>query len=85
MLRVITLLFILMSLWGSTSVASERTQYTMNSDGPLPESQKGLVLDHADLHFQLFPKTKSISGRGILTLISEQPRTEIGINLDNFF
>lgn len=65
--------------------AVERSQYTMGSDGPLPASQHGLTLEHADLHFTIFPKEKAISGKGILTLISDRKRDKVGINLDNYF
>lgn len=65
--------------------SQERSQYTMDSDGPLHISQKGLSLEHADLHFSIFPERKAIAGRAVLTLISDYPREQIGINLDNFF
>ncbi|MBA6352731.1 M1 family metallopeptidase [Colwellia sp. BRX9-1] len=63
----------------------ERSEYTMASDGPLPISQQGLTLDHADLYFRIFPKQKTISGKGVLTLNSQRAMGQVGINLDNFF
>ncbi|MDO6428260.1 M1 family metallopeptidase [Thalassotalea sp. 1_MG-2023] len=66
-------------------IAFERSQYTMGSDGPLPTSQQGLLLQHAELHFTILPKEKAINGTGILTLVSDHSRNNVGINLDNFF
>ncbi|MDT0595320.1 M1 family metallopeptidase [Glaciecola petra] len=62
-----------------------RTKYTMKSDGAVPESQKNLMITNAELHFTVFPKQKSISGKSILTLISSKQRSEIGIDLDSLF
>ncbi|WP_286269236.1 M1 family metallopeptidase [Thalassotalea hakodatensis] len=66
-------------------IGSERSEYTMGSDGPLPTSQQGLLLQHAELHFTILPKEKAINGTGILTLVSDHSRNNVGINLDNFF
>ena len=65
--------------------AAERTKFTMKSDGPLPASQQGLTLEHADLTFAIYPKSKTISGTGKLTFNSEQTRKYVGVNLDNLF
>ncbi|GHG06403.1 M1 family metallopeptidase [Thalassotalea marina] len=78
------MLFTLLAV-GSSVNAQERSQFTMKSDGPLPISQQGLTVEHADLSFTIYPKDKTISGIGKLTLNSKQQRNYLGINLDNLF
>ncbi|MFT4994164.1 MAG: aminopeptidase N [Paraglaciecola sp.] len=77
-------MLILLSACAMTQ-GGKRTAYTMKSDGVLPPSQIGLALLNAELHFEVFPDRQSISARSLLTLSTEQPRTEVGINLDNLF
>ncbi|WP_448567337.1 M1 family metallopeptidase [Thalassotalea ganghwensis] len=81
-LAFFAIIFTLVAFYGS---ASERTAFTMASDGPLPSSQQGLTLEHVELHFEIFPDSKSIAGNSTLRLISQKPRQQVGINLDNFF
>ncbi|WP_286232819.1 M1 family metallopeptidase [Thalassotalea sediminis] len=78
-------LFVALVALSNNVFAEQRTDYTMGSDGPLPASQQGLTLEHADLHFTIFPDKKAISGKSVLSLISGHARTQVGINLDNFF
>ncbi|WP_206485346.1 M1 family metallopeptidase [Thalassotalea sp. G2M2-11] len=85
MSRLLSCLCVLLFAVSVQAKVVERSQYTMDSDGPLPSSQQGLALQHAELHFEIFPQKKSISGRGILTFHSHHPRRQVGINLDNLF
>lgn len=69
----------------AASLSEKRTQYTMKSDGVMAPSQTGLSLINAELHFEIFPHKKSISGKSRLTFNTQQPRVEVGVNLDNLF
>lgn len=85
-MKVILVGLMLIFLVGcAASLSEKRTQYTMKSDGDLAPSQLGLMMINADLHFEVFPNKKSISGKSSLTFSTDQPRTEVGINLDNLF
>ena len=85
MKRIMTCFVMVYLLFCFEALSAERSQFTMDSDGPLPSSQQGLALEHADLHFSIYPQKKAIAGKGILTLHSEYARKTIGINLDSFF
>lgn len=85
MKRIILIVIFTMLTTSSSAHTYKRTTYTMKSDGPLPISQQGLVIEHADLTFEVLPKSKSIKGMGTLTFASAKPRNYIGINLDNLF
>ena len=63
----------------------KRSVYTMQSDGTVPTRQQNLQVKHADLHFKVFPQSKSISGTSTLTLVSDVPKTEISVDLDALF
>lgn len=69
----------------AASLNEKRTQYTMKSDGEMAPSQIGLALVNAELHFEIFPRKKSIAGKSKLTFSTQLPRSEVGINLDNLF
>jgi aminopeptidase N len=85
-MKIILISFMVIFLAGcAASLGEKRTQYTMKSDGVLAPSQLGLGLLNAELHFEIFPSKKSISGKSLLTFSTEQPRSEVGINLDNLF
>ncbi|MDO6446504.1 M1 family metallopeptidase [Colwellia sp. 1_MG-2023] len=85
MKRIVTCFLLCMLIITVDAKSVKRSQYTMDSDGPLQLSQQGLRLDHADLHFSIFPQNKAIDGRGVLTFISKNARNQVGINLDNLF
>ena len=85
MKRIVTCFLLWLPIITVQAISVERSQYTMESDGPLQISQQGLRLEHAELHFSILPQQKAINGRGVLTLISDKTRKQVGINLDNFF
>lgn len=68
-----------------TNQKIERTQLTMLSDGVLDPSQIGLIIENADLHFEIYPQRQSISGKATLTFQSAVEREIVGINLDSLF
>lgn len=64
---------------------STASHYTLMTGGELPELQKGLTVKHVELHFDVFPKKKTIVGKTKFTFKSIKPISTMSLDLYTAF
>ncbi|MGJ8664200.1 MAG: M1 family metallopeptidase [Marinicella sp.] len=61
------------------------SDYTIKMGGELTQLQQGLIIKHVELHFDVFPENKKISGKTIYTIETLKPITKMSLDLDAVF
>ncbi|MGJ8664199.1 MAG: hypothetical protein ACSHWU_11130, partial [Marinicella sp.] len=68
-----------------TSNKATTSHYTLMTGGELPELQRGLIVKHVELDFDVFPENKAITGKTRYTLETLKPITKMSLDLDAVF
>lgn len=88
-LRKLNILVLLMVTGCSTTgqLTSQKTtsDYTFKMGGVLATLQQGLIIKHVELHFDVFPENKAITGKTKYTIETLKPITKMSLDLDVVF